>query len=57
MNEILLNIKIGDSQDFNIDEDLNYDSFLSTKSRLKRQGKGEWQSKLHGRTVTIKRTA
>lgn len=57
MNEILLNIKIGDSQDFNIDEDLNYDSFLSTKSRLKRQGKGEWQSKLNGRTVTIKRTA
>jgi hypothetical protein len=34
----------------------DYDSLLSLKSRLKRNGKGEWQSKLNGKVLTVKRT-
>lgn len=45
MVEKLLNMKVGESvSDWDIEKD--YDNLISTKSRLKRNGKGEWISTL-----------
>ena len=54
MTEELLNMKIGESAD---KSHFNYDSFITTKTRLKRNGKGEWQSKLSKGILTVRRTA
>lgn len=49
----LTQMKIGETADFT---GLNYDSLISTKSRLKRNGKGEWQSILSKDSLLVKRT-
>lgn len=41
MVEELLKMKIGETLDMS---HLNYDSFITTKTRLKRNNKGQWQS-------------
>lgn len=54
----LLEIKIGETHNMShlIEQGL-YDSFITTKSRLKRNGKGEWQSLLSKGVLMVKRTA
>lgn len=54
MVEELLAMSIGESAD---KSHFKYDSFITTKARLKRNGKGEWQSKLSNGVLTVKRTA
>lgn len=58
MVEELLKIAIGETKDMShlIEQGL-YDSFITTKSRLKRNGKGEWQSTLSKGVLMVKRTA
>lgn len=53
MVEELLQMKVGESAD---KSHFNYDAFITTKSRLKRNGKGEWQSKLSNGVLIVKRT-
>lgn len=52
MTEKLLKMLVGESADFT---GCNYDVFQQTKSRLKRNGKGEWSSVLGNGTLTVKR--
>jgi len=54
MTEELLKMKVGEMAD---KSHFNYDSFITTKTRLKRNGKGEWQSKLTKGQLTVRRTA
>jgi len=54
MVEELLKMEIGIEED---KSHFNYDSFITTKSRLKRNGKGEWQSKFNNGILIVKRTA
>lgn len=54
MVEKLLSMKVGQTKEFNR---IDYDTVISTKSRLKRQEKGEWQSELSKDGFFIKRTA
>lgn len=53
MTEQLLKMIVEETKQFPVDQ---YDSLISTKSRLKRQGKGEWQSELSSHGLFIKRT-
>lgn len=53
MVEELLNMKIGETKEFDRSD---YDSVITTKSRLKRKQKGEWQSDLSKQGFFIKRT-
>lgn len=46
-------MKAGETKEFPSNQ---YDSLISTKSRLKRQGKGEWHSELSSHGLFIKRT-
>lgn len=53
MVEELLAMKVGETAN---KSHFNYDSFITTKWRLKHHGKGEWQSKLINGVLTVKRT-
>lgn len=52
MTEKLLKMLVGETVEFT---EFNYDVFQQTKSRLKRNGKGEWTSKLGKGILTVKR--
>lgn len=58
MVEELLKIVVGETKDMShlLEQGL-YDSFITTKSRLKRNGKGEWKSSLGKGVLLVKRTA
>jgi len=53
MTKELLAMEVGEKRPFPYDK---YDTVQNIKSRLKRLGKGEWQSCLGGMVLTIKRT-
>lgn len=53
MTEELLSMKVGETAD---KSHFNYDAFITTKSRLKRNGRGEWQSVYSKGILTVKRT-
>lgn len=53
MVDELLKMKVGETSD---KSHFNYDSFIATKSRLKRNGKGEWQSSYSKGVLMVKRT-
>lgn len=57
MVEILMGIPIGEQVKKRLDEGFKYDTFISTKTRLKRNGQGEWSSDLKNGEVTITRIA
>jgi len=52
MVERLLKMKVGETEDFSGE---NYDSLISTKYRLKRNGKGEWSSVNSKGEILVKR--
>lgn len=57
MVEILMGIPIGEQVTKRLAEGFKYDTFISTKTRLKRNGAGEWTSVLVNGEVTITRVA
>jgi len=51
-NNQLIEMIVGENKEFPV---IEYDTILSTKSRLKRKGKGEWISNLSFQGLFVKR--
>lgn len=54
MTQKLLNMQVGEIADFTGE---NYDNLQTIKSRLKRNGKGQWRSILGGGKLMVERVA